>query len=62
MVGIVERDAIWPSRAPGTSPSTQRTGPRNTVTEKTLPPKTQTPADWRLRTTVGGTQAAETAA
>lgn len=54
LVGIVERDAISPGRAPGTSQSTQRTDLLNTLAEKTLPPKTHTPVDWRLRTTGRG--------
>lgn len=39
LVGIVERDAISPGRALGTSQSTQRTGLCNTFAENKLPPK-----------------------
>lgn len=39
LVDIVERDAISPGRAPGTSQSTQRTDLRNTFAENNCPPK-----------------------
>lgn len=46
----VERDAISPGRAPGTSQSTQRAALSETRRpEVKPPPKRQTPAGWRLR-------------
>lgn len=49
LVDNVERDAISPGRAPGTSQSTQRAALSETRRPQVKPPpKRQTPADWRL--------------
>lgn len=49
LVGVEDRDAIWPSRAPSTKPIQRRgRGLWNTLTETTpTPPETHTPAGWR---------------
>lgn len=55
----VERDAISPGRAPGTSQSTQRAALSETRRPQVKPPpKRQTPADWRLRSPGGVTKTA----